>query len=401
MAMHGVIHMQYNGTQPVADQDITAWLTGGVIKLWDGADYQAVTPELFARLLAKIGDYASSISLPGRIGDTLTEVADLDAVTDSGWYKSAVADANAPVATSSYVFHAKMTSDSMLQIFHLQGSATRDSYQRFKVAGVWGSWVLVPGTYPNRLAGTSGAVTDCNSATDSGFYSVDAAAANAPASGIGTLTVVRRSSTAITQLWLEQAANTAYSRRYVSGVWQAWAQIYPADGGALTGTVARGNIGITTIDQAEAEAGSATTDRIWTAERVRQAVLGFFASAANFLANVNGILGVNNLWAAAVPVNWGDITGNQTLDFATFIRAYGTAIGNITFFAVANGKNQTGSFRITASGGNRTVSFNTSAFATPNNAALTTIASGTTRLYSYSYDTVLGKCVIVDMGTIS
>jgi hypothetical protein len=44
-----------------------------------------------------------------------------------------------------------------------------------------------------------------------------------------------------------------------------------------SGGTARVSIGLATVDQSEAEAGTATTDRAWTAERVKQAVqaLGF------------------------------------------------------------------------------------------------------------------------------
>lgn len=108
------------------------------------------------------------------------------------------------------------------------------------------------------------------------------------------------------------------------------------------------------------------------------------------------------LFNAAVPVNLGAaLTGNLTLDLGAFIKAYGTATGNIVFNAVSNPKNQDGTIRITASGGNRTVGFTTSAFATPDNKALSAITSGTTRLYSYSYDSALGKVILVDLGVVS
>ena len=143
-------------------------------------------------------------------------------------------------------------------------------------------------------------------------------------------------------------------------------------------------------------------NRKWKFSTLIAYVLGKTASAANFQANTNGILGVNNVWSSAAPVNLGaSWSGNRTLDLATFINGYATATGNITFNALSNAKNQSGLIRVTASGGNRTVSFNTAAFATPNNAALTTIASGTTRLYSYAYDSNLGKCILIDLGTVS
>lgn len=155
---------------------------------------------------------------------------------------------------------------------------------------------------------------------------------------------------------------------------------------------------ILAIGDSEASNGS----RRITLSSVAAYILTKVASAANFLANTNGLLGVNNVWASAVPVNLGAAwTGNQTLNLSTFIKGYATATGNFQFFALSNAKNQSGTIRVSASGGPRTPSFATASFATPFNAPLEVIASGTTRLYSYDYDSVLGKCVIVDLGTVS
>lgn len=127
------------------------------------------------------------------------------------------------------------------------------------------------------------------------------------------------------------------------------------------------------------------------------------ATAAEWLTGTSTtkLLGVSETWGAAAWVNLGaSLTGNLTVDFATGINFYGTATGNITFNAVSNAKDQSGEIMITASGGDRTVSFNTTPFATPNNASLGTITSGTTMLFSYTR-AQSGKFVISAIGTVS
>lgn len=304
LAMHNVINMQYGGVAPVANQNITAWLTNGVVKLWDGADYQDVTPGLFARLLSEIGNYAGAVALPDRLKDTLVVAADLNAVTDTGWYRSDSADANAPAVTESLVFHSKIDNNTMMQIFYLQASATRDTYQRFKTAGTWGTWILVPGTTPARLSATAGAVADCNLATDSGWYACEAATANAPEAIPGMLEVIRRSSNSITQVWYTASSESSYVRKYASGVWTTWVRDDAGD----------------TVSQAEAEAGIATVRRGWTANRVQQAIDAIIGSTLRALRTLgvgaNGkVLGVSGgvlAWLTQ-PTGWTQIaTGNLT-----------------------------------------------------------------------------------------
>lgn len=128
------------------------------------------------------------------------------------------------------------------------------------------------------------------------------------------------------------------------------------------------------------------------------------ATAANYRANLAGkLLTTDGVWAAAVPVSLGTaISGNISINPSQWLHWYGSASGNFVFSGLLGTlKNQSGTIRITAVGGNRTVGFNTAVFATPNNAPLPTIASGTTRLYSYLYDSVLGKMILIDLGTIS
>jgi len=361
----GMFVMQFGGSEPVASQDVTPWLDNGVPKLWDGADYQIATPALFARLLAEIGGYDTLVTLPDRIADIIVEQANLNSVTDTGWYKSAAADVNAPVGTASLVFHSKIDANTMRQEFFLQGSATRDTYVRFKAAGTWGSWVLVPGIYPDRIAATSGAVTDANSASESGMYSAASTATNIPAAVNGALVVVRRSSTSITQIFMSSAGNAVYFRNMIASVWQAWVNLYPADVTVATGTLPRANVGITTIGQAEAEAGSATTDRIFTAQRVFQAIAAYLvtilASTANILANTaSKWLTTTGIYAAAAEVTLTD-AATITVDMNTFWNAVVTLAGNRALGNPTNEKvGQNGVIRIVQDAtGSRTLSYGT------------------------------------------
>ena len=111
-------------------------------------------------------------------------------------------------------------------------------------------------------------------------------------------------------------------------------------------------------------------------------------------------LGVAEVWDAAEPVNLGgSLSGNLTLDFATFIHAYGTLAANVTVNAVSNLKaGQSGTITLTNTGGAFTLSVNTAVAKTPSGGALV-IGSGENKL-SYMCDrdgkvflTVAGKAV--------
>lgn len=103
-------------------------------------------------------------------------------------------------------------------------------------------------------------------------------------------------------------------------------------------------------------------------------------NTADFLAgSANTFIPINQAWGAAVPVNLGSLSGNVTLDFSTFIHAYGTVTGNITLNAVSNPKHQTGTLELTSSGGNYTVSLNANTFSGEG----AVIPNGQTWLFSY------------------
>lgn len=381
----GCINMQLGGAAPGANQNITAWLDNGVVKLWDGAAYQLATPVLFTRLLQKIGSYESSIILPNRLLDALVASANLNAVAETGWSKSSAADANAPTATVSPVFTYYIDANTAYQIFYVQNDANLGQWRRTKNAGTWGTWAYIDGVIA-RLAAVQTATADANTAQDSGFYAVDSGASNIPVAENGVILSLRRPSNQVVQTYWSHTNDKIYSRRLVAAVWQAWIQIYPANMTVATGTLPRANVGISTISQAEAEAGTATTDRIFTAERVKQAIQIWWGAASDYLGNVaNKVLTAAAVWAAAVPVNLGAaLTGNLTLNMSNGINFYGTATGNIVWNALSNVKNgQSGVIEITASGADRTVGYNTSVFAVAGSGTLPTITSGTKQAFGY------------------
>lgn len=126
------------------------------------------------------------------------------------------------------------------------------------------------------------------------------------------------------------------------------------------------------------------------------------ATAAEFLANTaSKVLTTDKVFTANAWVNLGaSLTGNITLDLATFFNGYGTLTGNITLNALSNAKDQSGLLYLTASGGARTVSFNTTSFCTPSNVSLGSIASGATVAFSYAR-LQNGKVLVMRLGTIS
>lgn len=354
----GAINLQFNGAAPGANQDITAWADNGTVKLWDGAAYQVATPALFTRLLSKIGNYAGTIILPDQLAEILVASADLNLETKTGWKKSSAADANAPSATVSPVFTFYFDANNAYQTFYVQ-NGSGDSWQRAKAGGVWGSWKFLMGALVTRLEAIGAATTDANTALDSGWYPALSTASNLPSAVNGMVQTLRRTSTEAIQFFYSSAGNAAWMRRYVASVWQAWVPIYPADMAVATGTLPRANVGITTISQAEAEAGVATTDRIFTAERVKQAIFGAAATAANFLANAaSKVLTPNAVWSAAGEVTLTD-AATITVDMSTFINATVTLSGNRTLGQPSNAKiGQSGLIRIVQDAtGSRTLAY--------------------------------------------
>lgn len=263
----GIISMQINGAQPVANQDVTVWMTSGEVKLWDGDSYEDVTPALFARLLASIGDYyTGAISLPNRIAEVAYEVADVDTIDKSGWYRTAAADPNSPIAGVHPVF-AVISDSTGFMMVHNTTTAAGQFYVKRRIAGAWeSSWVLYSMELPDRLKPRGKIVTDLNNAIEAGFYSFADTAANAPAAEAGTLIVLP----GIDDDYVRQIAMLNGSKldrfKNDAGVWQPWVQTWP-----LTGIIpiANGGTGqstakaaIDSLDSGEATLASANTINI-------------------------------------------------------------------------------------------------------------------------------------------
>lgn len=81
------------------------------------------------------------------------------------------------------------------------------------------------------------------------------------------------------------------------------------------------------------------------------------AAVADILANAsNKFIQTDEAWSSTAPVDLGNLTGNLTLDFNTFVNAKGALTGNITFNTISNAKHgQSGVFEFTHSGGARTL----------------------------------------------
>lgn len=78
-----------------------------------------------------------------------------------------------------------------------------------------------------------------------------------------------------------------------------------------------------------------------------------------------------NAWAAAAWVNLGSITGAVTLDFSTFLQAYGAMTGNITLGQPTALPDGVYTLHVTHSGAARTISLNSTYWDTPGGAGLT------------------------------
>lgn len=108
------------------------------------------------------------------------------------------------------------------------------------------------------------------------------------------------------------------------------------------------------------------------------------ATAANFQSNDTALfLSPEQVWLAAEPVDLGStMTGNISLDFDTFLNAYGIVTGDITFNAASNIKQGQGGLISISAAAERTLSFNTAVFSSPGDEAIT-LPIGRTKLSYY------------------
>ena len=199
------------------------------------------------------------------------------------------------------------------------------------------------------------------------------------------------------QISLNKAASgqqaAIFGRNGTAGRWS----ILLGNSSAESGDNAGSNLAISRMD----DSGSWIDDVVEIYRKDATVVGSIIATVANYRAKLAGKILTTDVWDSTIPVDLGStLTGDLTLNYANFIVGYGTATGNVTFKNWSGAKNQSGIIYLTASGGNRTVSFDTSKFVTPDNKALKVIASGTTRAYSYTHNTVRGKTLLIDLGAV-
>jgi len=122
------------------------------------------------------------------------------------------------------------------------------------------------------------------------------------------------------------------------------------------------------------------------------------ATAAEWRANTaSKLLSTNAVWAAAVPVALGNLTGNVTLTFSDFVNATATLTGNITL----NGKTalkqgQTAVLELIQDGtGGRTLSLNTTHYSSAGGAGITLSTAAGARDIVMLYGLANGKALVV------
>jgi hypothetical protein len=88
------------------------------------------------------------------------------------------------------------------------------------------------------------------------------------------------------------------------------------------------------------------------------------ATAAEWLSNVAGkLLSTDKVWAGAIPVDLGNVTGNVALNLASGINFKAAMTGNIVFNSATNAKRgQSGLIELTHSGAARTATITTAAY---------------------------------------
>jgi hypothetical protein len=102
-----------------------------------------------------------------------------------------------------------------------------------------------------------------------------------------------------------------------------------------------------------------------------------FADVADVWAGADDkLIGADKIWDSVDPVDLGNITGNVTLDFDTFINAVAAMTGNVTFNGIAHVKpGSSGVFELTHSGGARTLTLNPTYFTTSGAAATVALSA--------------------------
>lgn len=224
----GFVNLQVNGAEPALNKPTTGWLVNNQLKLWDGTTYVDASPETFTRWLAAIGGYfTSGAGVADRLQSILVEAANVDAINVSGWFKSAAADPNMPIAGVHPIMTLWSTTEGYQEI-QIVGSATQDKMVRTRSASVWGGWATVKGQLPTRLASQPTSIADLNAQPDeTGWYSHTNVGANVPLALAGVSEYFRHSGNNGIQLESTMDAIPRwFSRSRVAGVWGSYEEFF-------------------------------------------------------------------------------------------------------------------------------------------------------------------------------
>ncbi|MBP1844748.1 hypothetical protein J2046_003015 [Rhizobium petrolearium] len=95
--------------------------------------------------------------LPASLKANAPFASDLDAITDSGWYRAASSTPGIPVAQYGFLQHITYDANTAVQVYFRGATAQR--YVRRKASGTWQSWVMTVDQLLGTVSQSSGAPT--------------------------------------------------------------------------------------------------------------------------------------------------------------------------------------------------------------------------------------------------
>ncbi|AEH78752.1 hypothetical protein SM11_chr1476 [Sinorhizobium meliloti SM11] len=235
------------GLTPAADK--LAYFTGAA-----GAaltDIKAKGRDLLAAdsmlaLLGKLGPVNGGVAspVPSAAGVGLSD-GDFNTIIIPGTYTVTGSWTNGPsgaVATGyTAILNVYRRFGMVFQEIYIADATSPKKFLRFSAeasAGTWpnpwwnitnpaypGASEILNGALPARLRSVQTALSDANTATETGFYSVNAGTVNTPEGAQGSLTVVAVTATVITQIYIRGSNGNMYMRWNNGSTWSSWAKV--------------------------------------------------------------------------------------------------------------------------------------------------------------------------------
>jgi len=206
--------------------------------------------------------------VPTRIGAVAATVTDWDTAISNGWYMASNAT-NAPIASTWFIGHVENHGavgwcTQTVHAFSGDSESDTKTYRRELNNGTWGSW------YRLRVSEAEQSAIYLNASNLNAGTLQDA---RLPSSMTGkTFTGKLVTATPATGSASINLPHGATPTTLVNGdMWTTTAGVYARINGVTRDLYHAGNL--IDVSQAEAEEGTATTRRAWTAQRVRQAIL--------------------------------------------------------------------------------------------------------------------------------